>query len=427
MHMIETLDILKDLIRIDTQNPPGDESALVAYIRDYCDRLGIKSSIYTYEGNRANIMIRMGRPSGRNLVVLGHSDVVTADPDLWSHDPFAAEVHDGYLYGRGALDMKYYIASALSAMKTLLPYQEKMTRQIIFLFTADEETGSSFGLPRVLKEPEVEQSLRGSIVLNEGGGFSLFHDGICHYLYETGQKSVCSLRASIPELPDTNPYFPTLEHEELMLETIERLQGLNLDESIPATIRALQEAFLAGQTPAEPEVEQLISTMGSSIITATILQSGSRNTALPKGVKATVDFDCRILPHITREEFEEKIRNAVNDLPVTLTVLRYAQGYEARVDESVTDLLLETLRRYDSEIADLLPFITPGSNDGKYLRPLGCDVVGFAPLAKEQSFTDIMPLIHGIDERISLDSIEFCTRVLTDVCIAYLTGEESRE
>ncbi len=347
---------------------------------------------------------------------------MTADASLWSHEPFAAEVHDGYLYGRGALDMKYFIASALNCMAALAPRETEMKHSLTCLFTADEETGSTFGLPRVLTEEGIGESLKGSIVLNEGGGFALYQGNDCHYLYETGQKSVCSLRVSIPELPDTNPYFPSLEHEAIMVETIRRLQNLELDAEIPETIQALQKAFLSSSS--EKKVQQLIDTMASSMITATILKSGSRHGELPKGIKAAVDFDCRILPHIQREEFEEKVNSAVADLPVRLEILRYSQGYEAKVSDDIIILLEKTLMKHDREINSLLPFITPGSNDGKHLIPLGCDVIGFAPLAKEQTFADIMPLIHGIDERISLDSIEFCSNVLTDFCSAYLTGDK---
>ncbi|MGH0053501.1 MAG: M20/M25/M40 family metallo-hydrolase [Sphaerochaetaceae bacterium] len=414
-----TLDILQDLIRLETQNPPGNEKVLVAYIKSYCDQLGVESTVFTYEGNRSNILIRMGIANGRNLVVLGHTDVVTAEPDLWTYDPFAAEIHDGYLYGRGALDMKYFIATALSVMKTLKQNEANLKRQVIFLFTADEETGSSYGLPRVLQEPGIAEDIANSFVLNEGGGFSVFNQQACHYLYETGQKSVCAIRVTIPESPDTNPYFPDLRHEKLVFEVIKRLEAMDLDESIPDTIRALQMVF----PEQDPATERLIATMSSSMVTATVVKGGSRNPDLPIGVKATIDFDCRLLPHISRSYFEDKVSNALDGLPVSVEILRYSQGYEAQVGDNLVGLLEQVLKRHDPDILSLLPFITPGSNDGKYLLPLGCDVIGFAPLAKEQSFPEIMPLIHGIDERISLDSIAFCTNVITDVCVEYLTGD----
>ena len=421
-----TLNILQDLIRIDTQNPPGNEGPLVAYIKGFCDRLGVASTVYTYDENRANIVIRMGKSRGRNLVILGHTDVVMADASAWKHDPLGAEIEDGYLYGRGTLDMKYFIAAALSTIQVLQQHEDRLHHKILFLFTADEETGSSFGLPRLLQEPGIAEELSGSIVLNEGGGFSLFENGRCHYLYETGQKSVSSIRVTVPRLADSNPYFPSLEHERLLLEAIHRLQHMKLDESIPATIQSLQATFMQNKEPEDIAVQRLIETMSSSMITATIIHGGSRNPKLDSDVKASVDFDCRLLPHISQGAFEKKVEETLKDLPVQYTILRYSQGYEAQVDAEVTSMLERILKRHDPEIVDLLPFITPGSNDGKHLLPLGCDVIGFAPLAKEQPFTAVMPLIHGVDERIALNSIEFCTKILSDVCVEYLTGAEYR-
>jgi acetylornithine deacetylase/succinyl-diaminopimelate desuccinylase-like protein len=417
-----TLDILKDLIRIDTQNPPGNEHALVAYLHAWCERLDLDHTVYSYGEGRDNILIRMGKPKGRNLVVLGHMDVVVADPESWCIPPFAGEVKDGYLYGRGTLDMKYFIAASLSTMETLKQLESLLDRQVVFLFTADEETGSAFGLPRVLEEPGVAELLADSVVLNEGGGFALFKDGSCHYLYETGQKSVGRLRVSVRRLADSNPYFPSMEHERIMVEVIDRLQGLQIDTSIPDTVVSLRKAFM-DHSCGDSKLNRLIDTMSSSMVTATMVEGGSRNLKLADDVKVQIDFDCRLLPNVEKSEFEKKIETALSGLPVTHELLRFSPGYEARIDDALVELLTGVLRRHEPEVDKLLPFITPGSNDGKYLRSLGCDVVGFAPLAKNQTFTDIMPLIHGVDERISLESIEFCALVLRDVCIEYLTGD----
>jgi acetylornithine deacetylase/succinyl-diaminopimelate desuccinylase-like protein len=427
MHQKNCVGILQDLIRFDTQNPPGNEAALVNYIHEYCEALHIQNDVYLYEGPRANIIIRIGHSTPDNLVVLGHTDVVRAKAEDWKHDPFEAHISEGYLYGRGALDMKYFIAAAMVVMRSLKAQEASLKRGIIFVFTADEETGSAFGLPRLLTEKGIAEELSHKVVLNEGGGFAVFHQNTCHYLFETGQKSVCRLRLTIGEEPDSNPYFHTTAHEATLVRALDRLKKLVVDDEIPRTSRLLSEAFKDDPVDTshtmDAKLRNLIDTMSQSMITPTIIHGGARNPNLPSHIRATIDLDCRLLPAITKEQFVHKIEAALEGLPIQVQVLSFSQGYEADIERKFIKLLELTLQKHDPAIKGLLPFITPGSNDGKYLKPLGCEILGFAPLHKDETFTTIMPLIHGLDERISLKSIAFCEQVLHDVCVEYLTGD----
>lgn len=425
----DSTTMLQELIRIDSQNPPGDESAVVNYIQEFCRSLHIDHEIYTYHENRANIVIRIGERGPENLVVLGHTDVVPAKKENWTHDPFSGEIIDGFMYGRGTLDMKYFIAVSLSVMRKLKEQEENLDRGITFVFTADEENGSSWGIKKLLEEDGIKEELSHKTVINEGGGFSIFHQGRYYYLFETGQKSVCRIRISIPEEKGNNPYFPTLSHEAALAEVLKRLEKLDLDTVIPKTSRLLKEAFSdtipnSGNTSSrDPKLDILIETMSTSMITPTIIHGGSRNPNLPEGIKGTIDFDCRLLPGIGRNECLDKIEKALEDLPVSLAVQSFSEGYEADIDKNIIRLFKEALQKYDPQISGLLPFITPGSNDGKYLKPLGCDILGFAPLQKDDAFTEILPLIHGVDERISINSIPFCENILYEICTNYLIGD----
>ena len=424
MHQKNCVEILQDLIRFDTQNPPGNEVALVSYIHEYCEALEIRNDVYLYEGQRANIIIRLGQSTPDNLVVLGHTDVVRAKAEDWTFHPFEAHISEGYLYGRGALDMKYFIAAAMVVMRSLKAREASLKRGIVFVFTADEETGSKYGLPRLLTENGIAEELSHKVVLNEGGGFAVFQQQACRYLFETGQKSVCRLRLTIPEEPDSNPYFHTTAHEATLVRALERLRALVVDDDIPRTSRLLSEAFQTETDSAmDGKLRKLIDTMSQSMITPTIIHGGARNPLLPAHIRATIDLDCRLLPAITQEQFICKIEAALEGLPLHVEVLSFSQGYEADIERKFIKLLELTLKKHDPGIDGLLPFITPGSNDGKYLKPLGCEVLGFAPLHRDDTFTTIMPLIHGLNERISLKSIAFCEQVLHDVCMEYLTGD----
>ena len=424
MYTKNSIEILQDLIRIDSQNPPGNEKFVVGYIQEFCENLGVAHQIYTYEEQRSNIIIRIGKQCDDNLIILGHLDVVCAKAEDWTQDPLGAELVDGYIYGRGALDMKYFIATSMVVMRELKEIEETLDRGITFIFAADEERGSSFGMQRLLQEEGIAEELRGKIVLNEGGGFSVPYQGTCPYLFETGQKSVCRLRVTIPEEAYADPYFPTLTHEATLVQVLKNLEQIIIDDQIPKTSERLMERFSDHQSTGDPFLSKLLRTMSSSIISPTLIHGGARNKTTGPHIRGTIDFDCRLLPGITQETFIEKVELSLQDLPVVINVESFTEGYEADVDKKIITLMRESLQKFDPTITDLVPFITPGSNDGKFLKPLGCEVLGFAPLHRDDTFTSILPLIHGIDERISTKSVSFCEKVLHEVCINYLIGDK---
>lgn len=419
--MNDTISIVQDLIRLDTQNPPGNEIIAVQYIQTFCDSCGVDYKTYIYDNTRGNIVVDIGPDTEDNLIILSHLDVVLAHKDDWKVDPFSGKIIDGVLYGRGALDMKYFTACALQCIKQLSSISHTLKKGITFVFSADEEKGSAFGLPRLLLEEGMKEKLSNKTVINEGGGFALFDNvGTCHYLYESGQKSVARVRVKVKEEKDFNPYFPDLRHEASLIKSINALQNLTIDDTPSVTSEALSKTFHDSK---DAKTKNLIDTMSSNMITATIIHGGARNTKVEKNFRSYADFDCRLLPHVSKELFEEKVKEALQDLPVVVEYLSFSPGYESESRQEMVTLMLQSLKKIDSSITSLLPFVTPGSNDGKYLHPLGCEVFGFAPLAKEEPFTHILPLIHGIDERISVNSVEFCFNVLYELLTSIVQGE----
>jgi acetylornithine deacetylase/succinyl-diaminopimelate desuccinylase-like protein len=432
------LEILQDLIRIDTQNPPGNERVAAGYVAALCAKSGLDHEVFTYGVDRSNVVVRLAPDRAERLVILGHLDVVRAEPGDWEYDPFAAEIHDGYLYGRGALDMKYFVAVALATLLELKPLEASLERGITCVFTADEENGSGFGLPRLLEEERIREELSGRTVLNEGGGFAYELGGRTWSLVETGQKGVCRLRLTVPELPDTNPYFPTLDHEAILARATRAVQGAAVPSHVPETARELLSGLTGTPVGGEREdldrhlaqlsvhgdefLAKLVYAMTHTMITPTILRGGSRNPELASGVKGQADFDCRLMPGVSRDAFLGAVRAALGELPVEVEVLSFSEGYETSFSNPILHTAEAALRRRDPQIAGCLPFITPGANDGRHLRPLGCDILGFAPLATSQPFKEVISLIHGINERISLESLDFCSSVMTDICRDYVRG-----
>ncbi len=434
--------ILQHLIAIDSQNPPGNEQAVVDYLSSLCDRFGLAYSTYTYGEGRGNIVIRLAPERSDRLIFLGHLDVVRANAESWEYDPFSGEIADGCIHGRGALDMKYFVAVVMAVLGELAQGQNDLDRGITAVFTADEEAGSTFGLPRLIEEPGLREEFSGRTVLNEGGGFAYRTNGTWFSLVETGQKTVCRVRITVPELPDTNPYFPTLSHEAILVRAIAAVQGTPLPRTIPVTATVLVRTILGDHTPAttpeeidsaiahleasgEEFLSRLLFAMTHNMLTPTIVRGGSRNPALAPNVKATVDFDCRLLPGLSEREFVGAVERAIAALPVELSVLSFSQGYESTGDLAIFKRAEEAVRRHDPEIAACVPFLTPGANDGRYLRPLGSEVLGFAPLDRSQPFVDVISRIHGDNERISVSALTFCHAVIADVSRRYVQGEES--
>ncbi|MFW5836302.1 MAG: M20/M25/M40 family metallo-hydrolase, partial [bacterium] len=250
---MQSLDILRDLIRIDTQNPPGNEAPAVEYVEALCREAGLEYETRTYDGNRANILVRLAPDRDDRLIILGHLDVVKADSAAWDHEPFAAEIDDGYLYGRGALDMKYFVAVALAVLIELKPEEHRLERGITCVFAADEENGGVYGLSRLLEEPGIRDELSGRTVLNEGGGFAWEHGGRWYSLVETGQKSVCRLKVTVPELAGSSPYFPTLEHESILARVVSAVSAVKPADPTPETVSRLLEHVGRPAADASPD------------------------------------------------------------------------------------------------------------------------------------------------------------------------------
>ncbi|ONI39312.1 hypothetical protein AN639_06440 [Candidatus Epulonipiscium fishelsonii] len=426
-----TKDYLKDLIRIDTQNYKSNETELVNYISKFCDNNNIRYEIFYKDENRKNIIISLGPETDQNLIVVGHMDVVVANPEDWELHPFEGKEKDGYLYGRGAVDMKYVIASSLSIIEELKRQEDTLERGINFVFTSDEENGSEYGMEYLITQDRAKKILSNKKALNEGGGFSFVFKDKLYYLYETGQKTVARVKVSIKKNEKSNPFFPDLENEATLVKVIRKVEAIKFDVDLPYTTKKLL-AELTGDSDinsnnlleklsviGDKGIVGLLRAMSENYQTASMIKGGNRNKHLGKTVGAEAIFDVRLLPNITEECLAEKLKETLRDLPVEIEIMSFMAGFEAEVDENFVGLLERALKDKNPRIEALLPFITPGSNDGKFLKELNTTVYGFAPLCEKDYFVDVLKGIHSINERILVESIEFNKEVMQDIIVAY--------
>lgn len=429
----EAIGVFKDLLRIDTTNPPGNEKPAAEYIAQLLDREGISYTVVEPAPTRTSLVARLpGQGDSGPLLLNGHLDVVPVDRDAWTHDPFAAVEADGCIWGRGAIDMKNMVTMGLMTMIALKRSQAPLSRDLIFAAVADEEAGSRNGsLHLVEQHPEL---VRAEYVLNEVGGHTLYFGGSRFYPIQVAEKGICwfELEAegepghgSMPHpdnavvrlaraierlgrirLPQHNT--PTVEH---FLRTLAGHASFPISKLMPLLLEgALSPALLSGF--AKKDVGQAIgiNAMLRNTASPTILRAGSKVNVIPSSAKA--ELDGRIIPGQTRESFLAEIQRVVGP-DIRLRVLDHHDGTVFSPDTPLYDTILRTLGEHDAE-GIAVPYMIPGFTDSFAYARLGATCYGFSPvrLGPDLNFTR---MYHGHNERIPVDGFSWGLRVLFDV------------
>jgi acetylornithine deacetylase/succinyl-diaminopimelate desuccinylase-like protein len=419
------VEIARDLIRIDTTNT-GDtatsagERAAAEYVAAKLDEVGIAARIYESEPGRASVVARLeGENSERGgLVLHGHLDVVPANADDWNADPFGGEIRDGYLWGRGAIDMKDMDAMILAVARDWARKGVRPPRDITLAFFADEEAGSIKGAHWLVdNHPEEFEGVTEAI--SEVGGFSLsVTDDLRLYLIETAEKGIQWLRL----VAKGKAGHGSFTHEDnaitALSEAVARIGRHRFPLVFTDTVRRfLDEASdaLGIELPAD-EPELVVAKLGpiSRIIGAT-LRNTANPTMLEAGYKvnvipgtATAYIDGRVLPGQEREFLATIKELAGPDIEVETTMDQIP--LETSFDGALVDAMADALRWADPG-ARPVPYMLSGGTDGKALSRLGIRCFGFAPLRLPADL-DFASLFHGVDERVPLDGLQFGVKVL---------------
>ncbi len=419
----EVTELLRELIRLDTVNPPGNETRAAELLRSYLEDAGVECSLLAKVPERANLVARIpGRGDGKRLLLLGHTDTVLADPGEWSVDPWSGEVREEHLWGRGALDMKGQVAAAAVAVATLAREGFRPRGDLLFAATADEEVGTSdFGLSWLCREHP--DSVRAEYCVNEGGGDRALLDGRPVYLCAVAEKlsSPFLLRvrgrsghASMPGIAD-NALVKAAQ-------LVERLAALAPEPRLlPET-----EAFFAavyGAVPAvaeiparlrelDPSIAAMVTPMLSLTVSPTMIEASRKRNVVPALCEVTCD--CRLLPGQTREEAEAIVRRALGDGDYELTWIEAVGGTRSSRHTPLWEAI-EGWIRHEEPDASVVPIVLPGFTDSHYLRAtFGTIAYGFFPM-RAMSPELAARLIHSADERVPVDDLELGTRFLLDV------------
>ncbi|CAB4857625.1 MAG: M20/M25/M40 family metallo-hydrolase [Actinobacteria bacterium] len=421
----EAVQICQDLIRIPSVNfgeGRGDEKAVADYVVASLAEVNIAATIYESAPGRCNVMARIpGRDSNRpGLVVHGHLDVVPANADDWSVDPFCGDIIDGMIWGRGAVDMKNMDAMILATVRDWARTGYVPPRDIVLAFFADEEAGSIYGSHwMVEKHPELFSGCTEAI--SEVGGFSVtVANGKRLYMIETAEKGIHWMKLTAQGRAGHGSVMNDENALTRLTQAVSTIGTHQWPQRYSTTVKALfkKVASATGKNYDEADLRPLLSEVGfaARMIGAT-LQNTANPTMLEAGYKANVIpgsasavIDGRFIPGF-ENELNETIRLLIGP-DITIETIARDKALEVPFEGDLVDAMCAAIMKEDSE-AIPVPYLMSGGTDNKALADLGIIGYGFSPLKLHEDF-DFMAMFHGVDERVPVEGLTFGVRVLKD-------------
>jgi acetylornithine deacetylase/succinyl-diaminopimelate desuccinylase-like protein len=416
----EAQEMLAEYLRIDTTNPPGNEKLGAEYLANILRKNGIEPQIFDTDKNRACVYARLkGNGKKKAVVLLSHIDVVPAQAADWKYPPFKGEVHDGELWGRGAIDMKGMGIIELEALLTLKRQGKALDRDIIFLATPDEEMGADFGA-KWIKEHKPELVKDAEFLLNEGFDIDATKEGKQRYWgINVAEKNVLWLKltakgtaghASMP-IADSAPNRLVRALNKLV-NSPPKLTVLPMVHDyftqISATVEPeFKEAYKeidksASDSKLIPLLlqDKLRSSMLRNTISLTVMKSGYKTNVIPG--EAIAELDCRLLPGVDPDQFTEEVKRILDDPNVAISRLEW-QKAEGSPAKSELFNAIKAVANEENPGVPVVPVIVGWFTDSHWFRDLGIVSYGFEPFTVDAEHLGTM---HGINERIPLAQID---------------------
>ena len=419
----EVVEICRDLIRIDSSNygdgsGPGERSA-AEYVAAQLSEVGLEPEVFESADKRTSLVVRWeGEDTTRpGLLVHGHLDVVPAEASDWTHDPFAGDVVDDCVWGRGAVDMKDMDAMVLAVVRRWRREGRKPPRDVVLSFLADEEAGGKFGAHWLVDhQPGLFEGV--SEAISEVGGFSFSVGEQRVYLIETAQKGIRWLRLVAQGRAGHGSMVNDDNAVTALAEAVARVGRHDWPVRMTPTVQRFLEEMsdvlgievdVNDPEPALAKLGTLARIVGATLrntANPTLLKAGYKHNVIPQSAEAFID--CRFLPG-----FEDELLATIDELI----------GPDVRREDVITDIALET--SFDGPLVDAMvaalqaedpgsraiPYCLSGGTDNKSFSLLGIRGFGFAPLRLPAEL-DFSGMFHGVDERVPVDSLKFGTRVL---------------
>ncbi len=416
----EVVGLCADLIRIDTSNPTSTERPAAEYVAEKLAEVGIQPTVLESEPGRASVVARVEGtdPARGGLLIHGHLDVVPADPAEWSVHPFSAEERDGYLWGRGAVDMKDMDAMTLAVVRDWVRAGRRPPRDVVLAFVADEEAGGVKGARWLVdNHPELFDGCTEAI--SEVGGFSVtIRDDLRLYLVQTAEKGMAWFRLTARGKPGHGSMVQLDNAVVRLAEAVALLGRHQFPVVVTKTVRQFLEALsdALGVDLDPDDVDALLPRLGGmaralsatlrNTANPTMLEAGYKSNVIPGTATATVDG--RFLPG--QEEAFERQLDELLPAGVDREWLHYDQAVETTFDGPLVEAMCAALRAEDAG-ARPVPYMLFGGTDAKSFERLGMRCFGFSPLRLPPEL-DFASLFHGVDERVPVEGLRFGVRVL---------------
>ncbi|SHK33714.1 Acetylornithine deacetylase/Succinyl-diaminopimelate desuccinylase [Desulfatibacillum alkenivorans DSM 16219] len=427
----EAIQLLSEYLRINTTNPPGNEGEAAGFLEKVLIHDEASCKIYSSHAGRASLKaVLPGTGEKPPLILLNHMDVVPADPSEWSFDPFSGEIKDGFVHGRGALDMKGLGILELVAFLELKRKGVELCRDLIFLAVADEETGGAHGA-RFLTDNYLED-FAGGVVINEGGfGVKGILPTKTLHMISTAEKGPCWLKLSRAGLPGHGSMPHGQNALEELVKALNRLLTVDrplevapvvgeyfknmacewdflapyVEDGNPDTlVRILTETGLA----AMPQLGAML----KNTISLNLLRAGESGNVIPS--KAVAQLDARLLPGQDADEFVGQVKEWLADDAVEVEKVMNFPATSSPLDHPDYLTIKDALqKRFPEDI--VTPSLTAGTTDSRFFRAKGMEAYGVFPVTVPMEH---LKMIHGIDEKISEENLVQGAEAFTDVVLA---------
>ncbi len=414
-------ELLQRLIRFDTTNPPGNEGELITFVNQLLTDAGIPTQILAKTPTRPNLIARLpGRGDAPPLLLQGHVDVVTTEGQKWRYPPFEARIADGYIWGRGALDMKGGVAMMLAAFLRAKAENADLPGDVILLLLSDEEAGSDMGARFLVEEhPELFAGVRYAI--GEFGGFPMAIGGKRFYPIQVAEKHLCWMKATVHG-PAGHASMPVrggamAKLADLLQKLDQNRLPVHITPVVKQMIETIADALDGPMTQVMRQLlnpaatDQVLDRMGPdgrlfdamlhNTVSPTILHGSSKINVIPG--EASVEIDGRILPGMSSDDLIRELRDLVGE-EVEFQVMRADPG-PAEPDLSWFDTLGDILRESDPEGIPV-PLLISGVTDARYFSQLGIQTYGYLPMNLPPDF-NFQSTIHAADERIPVEAVAF--------------------
>lgn len=431
------IELAQKLIQINS-SPPNTEKEIAHYISQFFFENKIEPLLLGKSPQRPNVLVRIkGRGELPPILISGHLDTVPFDSSQWSIPPLSGQIKDGFIWGRGALDMKSQVAMMMTALKIIKDYEVDLSRDIIAAFVVDEEQGFEYGSKYLVEEhPSLIKAEYG---LGEVGGFNINLGGKRVYLIQTGERGVLWLKIDFKGegghgsliirdsvIKKIAKFILSLDHDQAQLTPELTVALKYIIRTLPLWQSALLEILIDKGKLVELLLRILptkyiddILPMVTNTYNVTVINAGAQPNVIPE--KGTLTLDIRYLPGTSKERLINKIKEFLPPSDIKLEEITHSPPYRNPIDSDIYQVMERSLIKHDPE-GIVIPYLMPGATDGKIFAKLGIKWYGFLPVKFENISIPPQKLFHNVDERIPVEGLKWGLKTFTDFLIQWCSG-----